>query len=107
MFTSSLFIPAHQSLNQALSAFSFSAHGSTLIQLFSSLPAQEIEPLAEQLVHIYPQATLIGLSSGQLIHHGEIHHQGTLLLFSRFDDTTLSSAVSRYSSNPVRDTQNA
>ncbi|MBL4297365.1 EAL domain-containing protein [Vibrio fluvialis] len=106
MFTSSLFIPAHQSLNQALSAFSFSAHGSTLIQLFSSLPAQEIEPLAEQLVHIYPQATLIGLSSGQLIHHGDIHHQGTLLLFSRFDDTTLSSAVSRYSSNPVRDTQN-
>ncbi|MCG6282699.1 FIST N-terminal domain-containing protein, partial [Vibrio diabolicus] len=72
MFTSSLFIPAHQSLHHALSAFEFSAQGQTLIQVFSSLPAQDITPFAEQIVQRYPDAQLVGLSTGQIIHNGDI-----------------------------------
>ncbi|SUP47026.1 bifunctional diguanylate cyclase/phosphodiesterase [Vibrio furnissii] len=105
MFTSSLFIPAHQSLHHALSAFEFSAQGQTLIQVFSSLPAQDITPFAEQIVQRYPDAQLVGLSTGQIIHNGDIHHQGTLLLMTQFAEAKVSAAVSRFSNNPVRDTQ--
>lgn len=105
MLTASLFIHLAQPFEQALSEFSFSAQGSLLIQLFSSESPARVELLAQQLKQRFPSAHIIGLSSGQVIEHADIHHQGTLLLFSDFHSTRLSCSLSRYSDNPSGDTQ--
>ncbi|WP_136487324.1 EAL domain-containing protein [Vibrio sp. H11] len=105
MLTASLFIPLDQSPDQRLADFSFSAQGSLLIQLFSCESPSQVECLAQQLKRKFPQATIIGFSSGQVIEQGDIHHQGTLLLFTDFHSTRLSCALTRYSDNPSGDTQ--
>jgi len=64
-----------------------------LIQLFSDrLSATEAQQWASRILSLYPHATLIGMSSREQIHRGQLRSGGTSLLLSRFDRTGLQPA---------------
>ena len=45
------------------------------------------------------------MSSADVIHHGEIHHNATLLVFSQFQHVSLTSTVVQYTDNLIADTR--
>ncbi|RAS64268.1 hypothetical protein DET48_11051 [Vibrio diazotrophicus] len=62
MFTSSLLITAEQSVKSVVDENAVTHDGITLIQLFSSQPPSEVVEIANQLLDVYPNAHIIGMS---------------------------------------------
>ncbi|PNH91609.1 bifunctional diguanylate cyclase/phosphodiesterase [Vibrio diazotrophicus] len=106
MFTSSLLITAEQSVKSVVDENAVTHDGITLIQLFSSQPPSEVVEIANQLLDVYPNAHIIGMSSSNVIHQGSIHKNATLLVFTHFKNVSLSSAVVNYTDHLLADSSN-
>lgn len=96
MFTSSLLITSEQSVKNVIDENAVNNDGITLIQLFSNQTQNEVVEIANQLMGVYPNAHIIGMSSSYVIHQGSIHQNATLLIFTQFKNVTLSSTVVNY-----------
>ncbi len=106
MFTSSLLIKSEQSVENALNTLTVSSDDTTLIQLFSNQPLAVVSDIVEQIQRRFPNAEIIGMSAADVIHHGEIHHKATLIVFSQFQQVSLSSTVIPHTKNVASDTKN-
>ena len=84
MFTSSLLITSEQSVKNVIDENAVNNDGITLIQLFSNQPQNEVVEIANQLMDVYPNAHIIGMSSSYVIHQGSIHQNATLLILLSF-----------------------
>ncbi|WP_165312589.1 bifunctional diguanylate cyclase/phosphodiesterase [Vibrio ziniensis] len=96
MFTSSLLITSEQSVKSALDENAVANDGVNLIQLFSNQSPDDVVNIANQLMAMYPNAHILGMSSSNVIHQGTIHHNATLLIFTQFQNVSLSSTVVNY-----------
>ena len=64
-----------------------------LVQLFSSITEKEtLQEIAEKILRVTPNATLIGSTTAGEIFEGRMHEKSTVLAVSIFKSTTISSA---------------
>jgi c-di-GMP phosphodiesterase len=94
MLTASLLVDSKQQLIDQLSSVTVVQDQTTLIQLFSALPQDDVVDIAQKLLDHIPGAVVIGMSCEQVIEKGENYVNKTLVLISQFAQTTLTSAIS-------------
>ena len=106
MLTTSFVIESdatHRELHKALKEISIAADCEVLVQLFSSQSPNIVQSMANIILAVFPRAHLIGMSTTQVIHHGDIFSNQTLVSISQLQQTTLTSAKVLYGRDPVRD----
>ncbi len=105
MFTQSFFLPTQADFNTLTQERQLVAAKALLIQVMSSESVESIQLLVDQLLSWYPHAKVIGCSAQPLIHRGQLHQQGTLLIVSQFGSTCLTGSAQAISSSGSNDTQ--
>jgi len=105
MFTSSLLLTSEQSVEPLLHTLALSQSDTTLIQIFSNQSPNRVETIVQQLQRQFQNAQIIGMSAADVIHHGDIHHNATLIVFSQFERVALTSTVIPHSANIELDTE--
>ncbi len=88
-----------------MNSHTVSSDATTLIQLFSNQSLNQVAGVVEQLQRRFPNAEIMGMSAADVIHHGEIHHNATLIVFSQFEQVSLSSTVIPHTQNLASDTK--
>lgn len=105
MFTSSILITSEQSVEPLLDTLALSQSETTLIQIFSNQSPNRVESIVQQLQRQFTSAQIIGMSAVDVIHHGDIHHNATLIVFSQFERVALTSTVIPHTKNIESDTE--
>ncbi|MHA2939856.1 EAL domain-containing protein [Vibrio sp. RC27] len=102
METQSFIVENCESLELKLQSLDKFEGASVLIQLFSDSEQDLVGALAKILLRSFPHATLIGMSSEQLIEHGDIVEHHSLIVITAFSQTQLSSVVVPYTASPIQ-----
>ncbi len=105
MFTSSILITSEQSVEHLLNKLALSQGETTLIQVFSNQSPNRVELIVQQLQRRFVNAQVIGMSAVDVIHHGDIHHNATLIVFSQFERVSLTATVIPHTENIESDTK--
>ena len=106
MYTTSFVLQpdsTHKELKKILANYPEIPSGQVLIQLFSAQPSSQVQKMAELLLSAIPQAHLIGMSTTQVIRHGDIFDNQTLVAISQFDSAKLTSTLVEYGNDEVDD----
>ncbi|EJK2116229.1 EAL domain-containing protein [Vibrio navarrensis] len=103
MQTFSLWADDLEQLQEQIQGYDWQVDSPYLIQLFSAQSASVTEAYARSLRMKLPRAEIIGHSTRNMIHAGEILHHGCLIVISQFTHTQLTSAVQPYSGAPDLD----
>ena len=87
-------------LNDFLVTFRCCAGKHYLVQLLSTQSRETVVKLARAILGRLPETHIIGHSTRHVILEGEIINHGCLVCVMEFEQTTLTSAVQRYSFSP-------
>lgn len=103
MQTSSYLIDSLEQLTSCITSEDESLFPEVLVQIFSTQPTSYVQQYHDFLKQHFSKVVIIGQSSLNVIYQNQRESNGTLILVSKFSETTLTATMQPFTHQPEKD----